>query len=124
MKRAAATVLFFGALGVLGGCPIYSHEDDGCYHDNDCAPGYLCDDYSGECLLPSADPGADDACRSPRECPPGYTCGKDGYCQPGDCYFSGCVAGFRCQSSMKVWECVSTASGGDGEAGAGGATSN
>jgi len=123
MKRVGATVLFLGALAGLGGCPIYSHEDDGCYRDSDCAPGYLCDDNSGECLAPSNQNGG--SCRAPRDCSPSYTCSENGLCVAGDCYFSGCVSGFQCQSSTGTWECMPTSMGaagaGGSEAGNGGA---
>ncbi len=120
MKRAAVTVILFGALAALGGCPIYSHEDDGCYRNSDCAPGYRCDDYTGACLA-SSDPGAN-FCRAPSDCDQSYTCGKSGRCQPGDCYFNGCVTGFQCQSSTGTWECAPNSSGAAGSSGTDNAT--
>jgi hypothetical protein len=92
-----------GALGTLGACHSNS-GGDGCYDDNDCASGDRCDAYSGQCV--AATDGGRDSCRAPTDCPANYTCGEQSFCSPGDCYFSGCVAGFECQSSTGRWECL------------------
>ena len=112
--RAAVTVMFLVALGTLGSCS--SSADGGCYYDTDCAPGYLCDDSSGECRQPSN--GGDVSCSRPTDCPQNYTCGEENRCLPGDCYFNGCVAGFECQSSTGTWECLPASAGAAGAAGA------
>jgi hypothetical protein len=102
--RAAATVIFFVALGVLGSCS--SNDDEGCYGDSDCAPGFVCDDSSGECRASSN--GGNHPCTLPTDCAQSYACGEQGRCLPGDCYFNGCVSGFECQSSTGTWECLSS----------------
>lgn len=112
--RAAATVIFFAALGVLGGCPS-TNADDGCYLDRDCASGYVCDASSGACVV--APDGAADACQAPSDCGASYTCSDHGRCLPGDCYFNGCVTGFECQSSTGTWECLPSSTGAAGAAG-------
>lgn len=120
MKRALVTAVFLGAVAALGGCPIYSHEDDGCYRNSDCAPGYSCDDRTGACYAP----GGPDSCVRPSDCGVNQTCNRSGVCVSGDCSFHGCVAGYTCDSSSGIWECVSSSSGaagaGNGSAGAAG----
>jgi hypothetical protein len=114
LKRATVTVIFFGALAALGGCPATTTptSDAACYRNADCAAGYLCDDSIGECFA------AREACRVPADCTAGYTCGANARCMPGDCYFNDCVAGFQCESSTGTWQCLSSS------AGAAGASSN
>jgi hypothetical protein len=108
--RAAVTVMFLVALGVLGSCT--SSADDGCYSDGDCAAGYVCDDFSGACRASIG--GGNDFCSLPSDCPQSYTCGQERRCLPGDCYFNGCVTGFECQSSTGTWECLPGAAGAPG----------
>lgn len=108
MKRAVLTAVFLAALAGLGGCPIYSHEDDGCWRDKDCENGYLCDDSSGDCYAPSSGSGR---CARPSDCGVNQTCSSAGLCVSGDCSFSGCVAGYRCDGSTRIWQCVPSAEG-------------
>ncbi|MEI9953018.1 MAG: hypothetical protein WDO74_29580 [Pseudomonadota bacterium] len=114
MKRAAVTVIFFGAVAALGGCPSET-RDAGCYRNADCAAGYECDVYRGECRAPSDDHS--DPCNVPADCARSYTCSKNGRCLPGDCYFHDCVTGFECQSSTGKWECLPSSAGAAGAAG-------
>jgi len=120
MKRPVVTALFLCAVATLSGCPIYDHEDAGCYHSSDCAPGYACDDRSGDCYLPSSN-----NCSRPQDCAADETCSRAGECVAGDCTFpgSGCVSGYTCVSSSGVWSCVPSGSAGSAEAGAAGASS-
>ncbi|MES1178452.1 MAG: hypothetical protein ABUL62_29290 [Myxococcales bacterium] len=119
MKRAVLSAVFLAALGALGGCPIYSHDDDGCWRDRDCAYGYLCDDSSGVCYLPGSDNGR---CGRPSDCGVNQTCSSSGLCVSGDCSFSGCVSGYRCDGSGPSWQCVSSTGGSsNGDAGGGSA---
>jgi len=112
--RAAATVIFFAVLGVLGAC-AETNADDGCYLDSECASGAVCDVASGVCVGPSE--GSRDTCRAPTDCASNYTCGDQGRCLPGDCYFQGCVTGFECESSTGTWECLPSSSGTAGASG-------
>jgi len=120
MKRVAVTVFFLSAVATLGGCPIYSHDDQGCFRDSDCASGYACDELSGACYLPDES----HSCRGPADCGTSKTCGRAGLCVVGDCSFNGCVAGFECDSSSGLWECVAQTAGaaGSSSAGAGGSS--
>lgn len=121
MKRAVLSVLFLSAITALGGCPIYSHDDDGCWRDRDCADGYLCNDSSGVCYL-AGNGAASGRCVRPSDCVPNYTCNSSGQCVSGDCSFNGCVSGYRCDASSGIWQCISNSviSSGGG-AGTGGA---
>ena len=116
MKRPVITALFLCAVATLAGCPIYDHEDAGCYRSSDCAPGYSCDDRTGDCVLPSGD----NTCRAPDDCGVNETCSRSAQCVAGDCSFSGCVSGYRCSSSTGVWACVASTGGAAGEGGAAG----
>ena len=122
MKRPVVTAVFLCAIASLAGCPIYDHEDDGCYRDSDCARSYICDYQTGNCVLPNSTRG----CTKPADCDSTSTCTPAGVCQPGDCTFShGCVSGYFCDSSSGIWQCVpngsvSGAAGSPGEGGAGG----
>ena len=116
MKRVAVTVFFLSAVATLGGCPIYSHDDQGCFRDSDCASGYACDELSGACYLPDES----HSCRGPADCGTSKTCGRAGVCVVGDCSFNGCVAGFECDSSSGLWECVAQTAGAAGSSSAGG----
>ena len=115
MKRAVVTAVFLCAVAALSGCPIYSHEDEGCFRNSDCAPGYACDDNSGQCLLQ----GNGNFCSRPEDCGSTQTCGSLGQCASGDCSFNGCVSGYRCDSSSGTWMCVSKLSGSAGSSGDG-----
>ncbi|MEP7049280.1 MAG: hypothetical protein ABJB12_02960 [Pseudomonadota bacterium] len=117
MKRPVVTALFLCAAAALPGCPIYDHEDAGCYRDGDCASNFVCDVDTGECYQPTAPPPADSSCNRPSDCAANETCNKAGQCVSGDCTFSGCVSGYECDSSSGVWLCLAAA---DGAAGAGG----
>jgi hypothetical protein len=119
MKRPVVTALFLCAVATLSGCPIYDHEDAGCYHSSDCAPGYVCDDRSGDCYLPSS---SSSNCSRPDDCGVNETCSRTAQCVAGDCTFSGCVSGFQCDSSSGIWSCVPSGSVGSGSAGAAGAS--
>lgn len=110
--RAAVTVIFFVALGVLVDACSSNSLDDGCYIDSDCSSGYLCDDSTGACYAASGGNGNSQVCSAPSDCPANYTCGKESRCLPGDCFFHGCVTGFECQSSTGVWQCAPTSDGG------------
>lgn len=112
--RARPTVIFFAALAVVGACSTTTMEG-GCYSDNDCETGYLCDDSSGACYLGTD--GNDVTCSKPSDCLASYTCGQDGHCAPGDCYFNGCVTGFDCQSSTGTWQCLPNSAGAGGASG-------
>jgi hypothetical protein len=123
MKRPMVTTLILCAVATLSGCPIYDHEDAGCYSSSDCAPDYACDSRSGDCYLPSSN----NSCSRPQECAVDETCSSAGECVTGDCTFpgSGCVSGYECDSSSGIWSCVpngSAGSGGSAEAGAAGAS--
>ena len=119
MKRAVLAAVFLASVATLGGCPIYNHEDDGCYRDSDCGIDYACDRQTGECYLP----GNGDSCRRPSDCGVNQTCDVDGRCVAGDCSFNGCVSGYRCDSSSGIWKCVSTAGGGSAGASSSGGSS-
>ena len=106
VKRAVLGVVFLSAITTLSGCPIYSHDDDGCWRDRDCADGYLCDDRTGVCYV--AGSGAvSGSCVRPNDCASNYTCNPSGQCVSGDCSFNGCVAGYHCDASSGIWQCVS-----------------
>lgn len=112
--RAAVTVIFFVALGLVHGCSSNALED-GCYTDSDCGTGYRCDYATGACYDWTAP--VDVSCSKPRDCDAGYTCGEDGRCGPGDCSFHGCVTGFECASSTGRWECLPASTGAAGTSG-------
>ena len=120
MKRPVMTAVFLVAIAGLAGCPIYDHEDDGCYRDSDCARDYICN-FNGDCVRP-----ANDTCSRPSDCDSTSTCSPSGVCVAGDCTFShGCVSGYFCDSSSGIWQCVANgsvtgAAGSTGESGAGG----
>ena len=108
VKRPVLGAVFLMAIATLGGCPIYSHDDDGCWRDRDCADGYLCNESSGVCYV--ADDGAvNGRCVRPSDCVANYTCNPSGQCVSGDCDFSGCVSGYHCDSSSGAWQCISNA---------------
>ncbi len=111
MKRPVLTALILCAVAVLPGCPIYDHDAGNCNSSDDCAPGFDCDDHSGDCYQQTPR----STCRAPADCSVNETCGTAGQCVTGDCTFSGCVHGYVCNSSSERWECVR------GEAGVAGA---
>jgi hypothetical protein len=119
MKKSVFPAALLLSLGAgLSGCPIYDHDDAGCYVDSDCAPGYSCDDASGACFREE-----DAACRRPSDCGANETCSRSGTCETGDCHFDsvGCIRGYVCSSESGRWECVDEdATGAGGNAGAGG----
>jgi hypothetical protein len=102
MKRPVVTAVFLLAVAGLAGCPIYDHQDAGCFRSSDCARGYLCDQYNGDCV-PATDTSY---CAQPADCDVTSTCTPAGLCEFGDCSFRGCVAGYQCDSSSGVWACV------------------
>ena len=108
MKRAVLSAVVLATVAALGGCPIYSHRDDGCWRDKDCENGYLCDDNSGDCYLPGSGSGH---CARPSDCGVNQTCSSAGLCVSGDCSFSGCVSGYRCDAATGTWQCISSTSG-------------
>ena len=116
MKRPALTTLLVLAAACMTGCPVYDHEADGCYRNQDCAVGYVCDVSNGLCVLQGVPPAS---CARPEDCRSNETCIADGSCQVGDCTFFGgqCVTGYDCTQSNGAWACVPT-----GSAGAAGAT--
>jgi hypothetical protein len=114
MKRPVVTAVFLCALAGLAGCPIYDHENDGCETDSDCAQAYACNLQTGDCYMPSSF-----TCSKPSDCDATSTCTPNNQCMPGDCsFYNVCVAGYRCDSSTGIWECVANDSGAAGEAGA------
>jgi hypothetical protein len=121
MKRPVVTAMFLFALAGLAGCPIYDHESAGCFRNSDCAQNYFCDSASGDCRL--ATTGY--TCSQPSDCAETSTCTASGQCMIGDCSFynHACVAGFRCDSSSGIWQCVANGTAEAGVSGAGGAPS-
>jgi hypothetical protein len=114
MKRPLVTAVFLCAIAGLAGCPIYDHESDGCYRDSDCALNYICNNRTGDCVVPS-----NFSCTRPSDCDSTATCTPAGVCMSGDCtFYNGCVAGYRCDSSQGFWGCVPNGSGAAGQAGA------
>jgi len=124
MKRPVITAVFLFAVVGLAGCPVYDHEDAGCYRDSDCARGYICE-QNGDCVAVSDTT----TCHQPADCDTTSTCTPAGVCEVGDCtFYHGCVAGYRCDSSNGLWACVldnggAAGSGGQAAAGAAGETS-
>jgi hypothetical protein len=123
MKRPVITAVLLFAVAGLAGCPVYDHENSGCYRNSDCAQSYVCDTQSGDCVAPGVY-----NCTKPADCDATYTCTSAGVCVPGDCTFNGCLSGYRCDSSSDAWGCVLNGSAGAagesgvaGESGASGA---
>lgn len=96
MKKSAfpAALLLLGL--VVSGCPVYD-GDPGCFSDQDCPYGSVCDGYSNSCVVTPAD-STDVSCRRPSDCGANETCSRFGTCMTGDCHFSsvGCVHGYEC----------------------------
>jgi hypothetical protein len=115
MKRPVIATLLLSAALFIPGCPIY--DDDGCQTDAQCAPGYVCQLRTGECVAPY-DPTPE--CDKPSDCPPGWTCDRHGQCRSADCSWAdvGCVDGYVCTRDQGVWRCLpegpSPGSGGSG----------
>jgi len=116
MKRPLVSAIFLCALTTLVGCPIYDHEDAGCYRSSDCGPGYSCNTDNNVCYLDQ--PGGSNSCTKPSDCAVNSTCGKNGQCASGDCYFNGCVAGYVCGKADGAWACVVDTGGAGGAGGA------
>jgi hypothetical protein len=121
MKKSAIPAAMLLTLVGLSGCPIYDHDDSGCFYDLDCAPGYLCDDVTGSCFAEDALV----ACDEPDDCDSNETCDHTGTCSIGDCSFPsvGCVRGYVCSSESGTWQCVDDDGGEGGSDGGGGSES-
>jgi hypothetical protein len=118
MKRPVIATLLLSAALFVPGCPIY--DDEGCQTDSQCAPGYVCQLTTGECVAPY-DPTPE--CDDPSDCRSGQTCDRYGECRSADCSWAdvGCVAGYVCTRDQGVWRCLPDgATGGSG--GTGGTT--
>jgi hypothetical protein len=102
--RWAAVVV---AAAFVQGCPVY---EDYCDRRSDCAAGYRCNAYTGECELASYGPGP--ACVAPTDCGPGETCGQNRECLPGSCVAHGCVRGYSCGIVDGLHSCVAGSAGG------------
>lgn len=98
---------------LLAGCPLF--PENGCFADSDCAEGYACEARTGACV-PEVRPKR--VCAAPTDCDENETCGRNGLCNPGDCTFSGCVGGYRCDQDDGYWACVPDDRGEGGSAGA------
>lgn len=116
--RAGALVLVASVL--LPGCPVFS-SDSACWDDSDCAPGFACRSSDGHCAPAHVPDRA--ACSSPDDCALGETCASNATCIPGDCTFSGCVGGWKCDVLEGRWSCVADEVAG-GAAGMSGAASD
>jgi hypothetical protein len=112
-----ALVLLCAGL-VLPGCPVF--PENGCLSDGDCAQGFACEARTGLCV-PSERPAR--VCSAPSHCGFNETCSLRGICVPGDCTFSGCVAGYTCDRDSGVWQCIASSSGVGGAGGGGGGMS-
>ena len=125
MKKSAlpAALLLFGVGLTVSGCPVYDSEDVGCFDDQDCAYGYVCDGRSGSCIADGSNNNTSNGCNSPDDCGTNETCSHSGTCVSGDCHFQivGCVNGYLCSSASGRWECVQEDSGNAGGATSGGA---
>lgn len=121
MKRPVIATLLLSAALFVPGCPIY--DDEGCQTDSQCAPGYVCQVTTGECVAPY-DPTPE--CDEPADCRPGLTCDRYGECRSADCSWAdvGCVDGYVCTRDEGVWRCLpGGASGGSGGISGSGGTS-
>jgi hypothetical protein len=113
VSARASLVLLLGL--IAQGCPVY---EDYCESRADCAAGFRCNVYTGDCELASYGPGP--ACAAPGDCGPGETCGERGECQPGSCVFHGCVSGYSCGVVDGLHTCtLGSAPGGPGATDAG-----
>ena len=112
-RRIQSMLLLFAGITTQA-CPMFS-DDAGCWYDGDCAPGFLCDRRNGTCFRePMVEP---DSCSEPADCRVGETCSPDALCVPGDCTFSGCIAGWTCDVIDGRWGCRSETSAAGGMAG-------
>jgi hypothetical protein len=122
MKKSAIPAALLLTLVGLSGCPIYDHDDSGCYDHADCAPGYWCDSDTGSCFTEDRV-----GCNEPSDCGENETCGRNATCTIGDCHFDsvGCLEGYVCSSDSGRWLCVreDAGAGGGGAGSAGGAPS-
>ncbi len=125
MKKSAlpAALLLFGVGLGVSGCPVYDSDDVGCFDDQDCGDGYVCDDGTGSCFAEPSNTSL--ACNAPDDCDTNETCGRSGTCVTGDCHFAsvGCVSGYVCSSSSGRWECLERSPGANGGAPNGGSGS-
>lgn len=87
---------------ILIGCPLYPDE---CDSQNDCASGFYCERFSGQCQ-PTLDAIG---CTRPDQCEVGETCTPDFVCRPGSCEYHGCVRGYRCGIVDLAHTCISNA---------------
>src|SRR6186713_2118897 len=113
-KRVLSGAAVVVASLLLAGCPVFS-SDSSCWYHDDCAPGFLCRRSDGRCVKQVVHERA--ACTSPDACVVGETCAADGTCVPGDCTFSGCISGWRCDVFDGRWSCVDQGQAGGGAAG-------
>ena len=110
MKRAVIACLLTLVALSMTGCPIYP-SDNLCHSRWDCAPGYSCDDATGECYLPAP------ACTRPADCTgASETCTPAGTCEVGSCKLLGCVAGYSCTIVDAAWTCSAGVVNGSGGA--------
>jgi hypothetical protein len=103
MPRLASLAVLGFLAGAIGGCPIYTDDDDGYCDYGDCHRDYYCS--------------------APSDCPSDEVCGIDNECHIGDCSSWACADGYRCeQMGSNDYECVIDVSttGGGGEGGSGG----
>jgi hypothetical protein len=125
MKKSAlpAALLLFGVGLGVSGCPVYDGGDVGCFSDQDCPDGYLCDTTTTSCVAEQANRSP--TCNSPDDCGTNETCARSGTCVSGDCHFKsvGCVNGYACSSTTGRWECLEQGPGSNGGASSGGAAS-
>lgn len=115
MTRALLPSVLFTALLGLSACS--NSQPAGCRSYSDCAFGYACDYWSGQCV-PEA---PDSECSSPEDCRRGETCGMSGFCQSGSCAVHDCVTGFECAIVDGIFACVAAGSSDAGAPEGGGA---
>jgi hypothetical protein len=82
------------------GCPLYDADCEG-----NCARGYECEPYSGDCVPIATEPTAS-MCTSPGQCAAAETCTPEFVCRPGSCTNYGCVDGFQCGVVDGAHACV------------------
>jgi hypothetical protein len=120
IRQRGRVVSRWGLVALVGvivqGCPVY---EDYCDSSSDCAPGFRCNVYTGDCELASSGPGP--SCSAPVDCGPGETCSRVGECRPGSCVFHGCVSGYTCSVVDGLHACIPGSPGGGPGATDGGA---
>jgi Cys-rich repeat protein len=79
-------------LGILIGCSCEFRDHSYCASDRDCGAGFVCDDYSNECIRPG--------CTSDKQCGRGRVCTVTYSCEPGCRSTDGCDPGFVCFSGL------------------------